>query len=50
MTLGLGVILGAILETGIAVAQQLQLSPEAMQQLQMLHDGEGLAHAAQQKE
>jgi hypothetical protein len=38
MILGLGMILGAILETGIAVAQQLQLSPQAMQQLQILHD------------
>ena len=49
MILGLGMILGAILETGIAVAQQLQLSPQAMQQLQILHDEKVSRTLAQQK-
>ena len=49
MTLGLGVILGAILETGIAAAQQLQLSPQAMQQIQTLHDEKVSRTLAQQK-
>ena len=49
MTLGLGVILGAILETGIAAAQQLQLSSEAMQQIQTLHDEKVSRTLAQQK-
>ena len=49
MTLGLAVILGAILETGIAVAQQLPLSSEAMKQIQTLHDEKALRTPAQQK-
>lgn len=49
MTLGLGVILGTILETGIAAAQQLQLSSDAMQQIQTLRDEKALRTPAQQK-
>jgi hypothetical protein len=49
LTLGLGLLLGATLGAGRAAAQQLQLSPEALQQLQMLRNEKASRTLSQQK-
>ena len=49
VTLGIGMILWSILISGIAAAQQLQMSHEAMQQIQALVDEKAARTPAQQK-